>query len=137
LRAVSETAVLHANYMQEALKKRGFEFPYGDQHCMHECVMKYPNIDTLGQLLAERFKKLQATIHFPEANFYMIEPTETETRESMDDYIEAMAEADTAVKDPRALEELEKGTIYTPIRKVNTRKGMARPSLVEKCCHLF
>lgn len=131
LRTASETAVLHANYMQEALKKRGFKFPYGDQHCMHECVMKYEGIDTLGQLLAERFKKLQATIHFPEANSYMIEPTETETKESMDDYIEAMVEADTAIKDPRAMEELEKGRIYTPIRKVNTRKGMARPCLIE------
>jgi len=98
---------------------------------MHECVIKYEGIDTLGQLLAERFKKLQATIHFPEANSYMIEPTETETKESMDDYIEAMVEADTAIKDPRAMEELEKGRIYTPIRKVNTRKGMARPCLIE------
>jgi glycine dehydrogenase subunit 2 len=131
LRRVSETAVLHANYMQEKLKKRGFEFPYGDQHCMHECVMKHGNVDNLGHLLSEYFKKLQATIHFPEPNFYMIEPTETETKESLDEYIEAMVEADKAIKDPRAMEELEKGNIYTPIRKANTRKGMARPCLIE------
>jgi len=129
LRKVSETAVLHANYMQEVLKKRGFEFPYGDQHCMHECVMKYENVDSLGQLLSEYFKKLQATIHFPQPNFYMIEPTETETKESLDGYIEAMAEVDRAIKDPLAMEELEKGEIYTPIRKVNTKKGMAKPCL--------
>jgi glycine dehydrogenase subunit 2 len=131
LRTASETAVLHANYMQEVLKKRGFEFPHGDQHCMHECVMKYQDIDTLGHLLSERFNKLQATIHFPGANLYMMEPTETETKESLDDYIEAMAEADKAIQDPQVMEELEKGKIYTPIRKVNTRKGMARPCLIE------
>jgi glycine dehydrogenase subunit 2 len=131
LRKVSETAVLHANYMQEKLKKQGFEFPHGDQHCMHECVMKHEHIDTLGHLLSERFNKLQATIHFPEAYAYMIEPTETETKESLDDYMEAMVEADKAIKDPRAMEALEKGTIYTPIRKVNTRKGMSRPHLIE------
>jgi len=131
LRTASETAVLHANYMQEVLKKRGFEFPYGYQHCMHECVMKYENVDNLGHLLSEYFKKLQATIHFPEANFYMIEPTETETKESMDDYMEAMVEVDKAIKDPQAMEELAKGKIYTPIRKVNTRKGMSRPHLIE------
>ncbi len=131
LRTVSETAVLHANYMQEKLKKRGFTFPYGDQHCMHECVMKHEDIDTLGDLLSERFNKLQATIHFPEANTYMIEPTETETKESLDDYIEAMVEVDKAIKEPGAMEEIEKGNIYTPIRKVNTRKGMSRPCLIE------
>jgi glycine dehydrogenase subunit 2 len=131
LREVSETAVLHANYMQEKLKKRGFTFPHGDQHCMHECVMKYEDIDTLGHLLSERFKKLQATIHFPEANAYMIEPTETETKESLDDYIEAMVAVDKAIQDPRAMAELEKGKIYTPIRKVNTKKGMSQPRLIE------
>jgi glycine dehydrogenase subunit 2 len=132
LRKVSETAVVHANYMQEKLKKRGFEFPYGDQHCMHECVMRHENIDSLGHLLSERFKKLQATIHFPQAYFYMIEPTETETKESLDEYIESMVDADRALRDPKAMEELEKGRIYTPILKVNTRKGMARPCLIEK-----
>jgi glycine dehydrogenase subunit 2 len=131
LKKVSETAVLHANYMQEKLKKKGFEFPYGDQHCMHECVMKYENVDNLGHLLSEYFKKLQATIHFPEANFYMIEPTETETKESLDEYIDSMLKADKAIKDPQAMEGLEKGKIYTPIRKVNTKKGMARPCLIE------
>jgi glycine dehydrogenase subunit 2 len=132
LRTASETAVLHANYLQEKLKKLGFEFPHGDQHCMHECVMKHEQIDTLGHLLSERFKKLQATIHFPEAYAYMIEPTETETKESLDDYMEAMIEANKAIKDPQAMEALEKGTIYTPIRKVNTRKAMSRPHLIEQ-----
>ena len=99
---------------------------------MHECVMKHENIDTLGHLLSEYFKKLQATIHFPEANCYMIEPTETETKESIDEYIEAMVEADKAIKDPTVMEELEKRKTFTPIRKINAKKGMARPSLIEK-----
>jgi glycine dehydrogenase subunit 2 len=132
LRRVSETAVVHANYMQEKLKKKGFKFPYGGQHCMHECVMKHENIDTLGHLLSEYFKKLQATIHFPEANCYMIEPTETETKESIDEYIEAMVEADKAIKDPTVMEELEKRKTFTPIRKINAKKGMARPCLIEE-----
>ncbi|HDH86642.1 MAG TPA: aminotransferase class V-fold PLP-dependent enzyme [Desulfobacteraceae bacterium] len=132
LRKVSETAVVHANYMQEKLKKKGFKFPYGDQHCMHECVMKHENIDALGHLMSEYFKKLQATIHFPEANCYMIEPTETETKESIDEYIEAMVEVDKAIKDPTAMEELEKRQTFTPISKINAKKGMARPCLIEK-----
>lgn len=132
LRKVSETAVVHANYMQEKLKKKGFKFPYGDQHCMHECVMKHESIDILGHLLSEYFNKLQATIHFPEPNFYMIEPTETETKESIDEYIEAMVEADKAIKDPKTMEELEKRKTFTPIRKINAKKGMARPCLIEK-----
>jgi glycine dehydrogenase subunit 2 len=131
LRTASETAVLHANYLQEKLKKQGFEFPHGDQHCMHECVMRYGDIDALGHLLSERFKKLQATIHFPGANLYMMEPTETETKESLDDYVEAIVAADRAIRDPRVMEELEKGKLYTPIRKVNAKKAMSRPHLIE------
>jgi glycine dehydrogenase subunit 2 len=132
LRKVSEIAVVHANYMQERLKKKGFSFPYGDQHCMHECVMKHEHIDTIGHLLSEYFNKLQATIHFPEANAYMIEPTESETKESIDAYIEAMVKADQAVKDPLTMKELEQGKTFTPIRKINAKKGMARPCLIEE-----
>jgi glycine dehydrogenase subunit 2 len=132
LKNVSETAVLHANYVQEKLKKLGFKFPYGDQHCMHESVMVYENVDKLGDLLAEYFKKMQATIHFPIHNAYMIEPTETETKENIDDYIEAIVEVDKALKDPEMMKELEKKKTYTPIKKVNSKLGMAKPCLIEK-----
>ncbi len=132
LKKVSETAVVHANYMQEKLKKKGFKFPYGDQHCMHECVMVHEDVNRLGDLLADYFKKMQATIHFPIHNAYMIEPTETETKENIDDYIEAIIEADNAIKDPEAMKLLEQGKTYTPIKKVNSKLGMSKPCLIEK-----
>jgi len=132
LKNVSETAVVHANYVQEKLKKLGFKFPYGDQHCMHESIMVYENVGELGDLLAEYFKKMQATIHFPIHNAYMIEPTETETKENIDDYIEAIVEVDKALKDPEIMKELEKRKTYTPIKKVNSKLGMAKPCLIEK-----
>ncbi|MBM3200190.1 aminomethyl-transferring glycine dehydrogenase subunit GcvPB [Candidatus Woesearchaeota archaeon] len=132
LKKASETAVVHANYMQEVLKKKGFKFPYGDQHCMHETIMLYEQVDKLGDLLADYFKKMQATIHFPIHDAYMIEPTETETKENIDDYIEAIVESDKALKDPEAMKELEKNKTYTPIKKVNSKLGMAKPCLIEK-----
>lgn len=131
LKKVSETAVLHANYMQEKLKKKGFKFPYGDQRCMHECVMLYEEVDKLGELLSTYYKQLQATIHFPKPNFYMMEPTETETKENIDKYINAITEADKAIKDPEFMKELEKRKTFTPIKNVNTKKGMAKPCLKE------
>jgi len=132
LEKVSETAVVHANYMQEKLKKKGFKFPYGDQHCMHECVMEHDEVGELGHLLSEYFKKLQATIHFPKPNYYMIEPTETEPKENIDDYIDAMVEVDKALEKQELMNKLKKRPRCTPITKINTRKGLARPCLIEK-----
>jgi len=43
-----------------------------------------------------------------------------------------MVEVDKAIKDPTIMEELKKRKTFTPIRKINAKKGMARPCLIEK-----
>jgi glycine dehydrogenase subunit 2 len=96
LRAVSEDAVLNANYMQAQLKK-AYHLEY-DRLCMHEFVLsgrlqKAKGVKTLD--IAKRlldFGVHPPTIYFPlivdEA--MMIEPTETEGKETLDYFIEAM-----------------------------------------------
>jgi glycine dehydrogenase subunit 2 len=96
LKQVSEDAVLNANYIKEKLKGY-FDLPYS-QTCMHEFVFsgdrqKEQGVNTLG--IAKRLIDYgfhPPTVYFPlivhEA--LMIEPTETESKETLDEFIEAM-----------------------------------------------
>lgn len=96
LRAVSEDAVLNANYIQALLKKR-YPLKY-DRLCMHEFVLSgkltgSKDIRTLD--IAKRlldFGVHPPTIYFPliVEEALMIEPTETEGKETLDYFIEAM-----------------------------------------------
>ena len=107
LKRVSELAVLNANYMKEELKEY-FELPY-EQACMHEFVLSRlknnPHNITTKQI-AKRL--LDFGVHPPTTYFplivpeaLMIEPTETESLNSMDEYISAMKQiAKEAVENP-------------------------------------
>ena len=96
IRRISENSVLNANYIQTKLKEY-YDLPY-DQTCMHECVFSADRQKKHGVRALEIAKKLldfgfhAPTIYFPlivhEA--LMIEPTETESKETLDHFIGAM-----------------------------------------------
>lgn len=97
IRAVGENAVLNANYMKEKLKKY-YKLPF-DRICLHEFVLSdegMPNgittMDIAKRLLDYGFHA--PTIYFPMIvhGAIMIEPTETESRQTMDEFIIAMIE---------------------------------------------
>ena len=106
LRRATEMAVLNANYLKARLKGL-FHLPY-DRPCMHECVfsdefqapMKVTTLDIAKRLLDYGFHP--PTIYFPLVvhGALMIEPTETESKETLDRFVEALAaiahEAETA-----------------------------------------
>lgn len=110
LRAVAETAVLNANYVLARLRDT-FHVPH-DRLCMHECVLsdrdlvKETGVSTLDiakSLIDRGFHP--PTVYFPLVvrGALMIEPTETETIEALDQFVEAMqAIAAQAHKDPEA-----------------------------------
>jgi glycine dehydrogenase subunit 2 len=124
LRAVSERAVLNANYLLAKLRD-SFPAPAGET-CMHECVL------SAGQLAAEKgvramdiakglidFGFHPPTVYFPlivhEA--MMIEPTETETRETLDEFIAAMRRlAQTARTNPASL---KAAPLTTPVGRLD------------------
>ena len=98
LREASDTAVLNANYMR--VKLRGaYDFPY-DGLCMHECVCSASRQEAHGVHALDIAKALldrgfhAPTMYFPMIvhEALMIEPTETESKETMDDFIAAMIE---------------------------------------------
>jgi len=95
LRNIAENAVLNANYMKEKLKKH-YHLPY-DRICQHEFVIDdslMPNGITTNDI-AKRLMDFgfhPPTIYFPliDKGAMLIEPTETETKENLDAFIEAM-----------------------------------------------
>ena len=95
LKKVSQLAVLNANYIKERLKEF-LHLPY-DRPCMHECVFsdknqaaqKVTTLDMVKRLMDYGFHP--PTIYFPLVvhGAVMIEPTETESKEEIDLFIEA------------------------------------------------
>jgi len=97
LRAISENAVLNANYLQARLAG-AYPIPHGDRICMHEFVAQgtldgAPGIRTID--IAKRlmdFDMHPPTVYFPliVTEALMIEPTETESKETMDAFVDVM-----------------------------------------------
>jgi glycine dehydrogenase subunit 2 len=111
LRQMSEAAVLNANYLL-ALLRDSYDLPY-DRLCMHEFVLSARTLkrehgitalDVAKRLMDYGFHP--PTIYFPLVvpEALMIEPTETEAKETLDEFAEAMrAIAAEARKDPELL----------------------------------
>jgi len=113
LRDMSEAAVLNANYLL-ALLRSAYELPY-DRLCMHEFVLSaralkrahgITALDVAKRLMDYGFHP--PTIYFPLVvpEALMIEPTETETRETLEAFAEAMhAIAREAAETPELVKE--------------------------------
>jgi len=96
LKKASQLAVLNANYIKEQLKGV-YHLPY-DRPCMHEAVFSDKNLEPYKVTTLEVAKRLMdygfhpPTVYFPLVvhGAIMIEPTETECKEDIDRFIEAM-----------------------------------------------
>ena len=136
LKSASADAVLNANYIKEKLKG-AYDLPY-DEPCMHEFVLSgekqhHQGVSTLG--IAKRLMDSNyhpPTVYFPlivhEA--IMIEPTESESKEVLDDFIDTMLKIAREIE--TAPEEVLKSPQSTPIRKVDETLAARQPDLVYK-----
>jgi len=105
LKKASQLAVLNANYLKEQLKDT-FHLAY-DRPCMHECVFsdhyqQEYNVTTLD--IAKRLMDYgyhPPTIYFPLVvhGALMMEPTETESKEDLDQYIDALKKISVEAKE--------------------------------------
>ncbi len=118
LKAVSEYAVLNANYMMRRLAPY-YDLPY-DRHCKHEFVLSGRRQKKLGVRTLDIAKRLldfgyhPPTIYFPliVEECMMIEPTETESKETLDAFIEAMIQiAKEAEENPEIVQEAPHTTV--------------------------
>ena len=98
LRSVAENAVLNANYLL-AKMQNAYEVPYGNR-CMHEFVASARKQKDQGVKAMDIVKRLMdfgfhpPTVYFPliVPEALMIEPTETESRQTLDAFAQAMLE---------------------------------------------
>jgi glycine dehydrogenase subunit 2 len=125
LRQVSENAVLNANYMMRRLEPY-YELPY-KQHCKHEFVLSGKRQKKLGVRTLDIAKRLldfgfhPPTIYFPLIvdECLMIEPTETESKETLDRFIEVMIQiAKEAEENPEIVQEAPHTTIIKRLDEV-------------------
>ena len=136
LTEASETAVLNANYLMARLRERcGEHLPVAyDRTCMHEFVLSggpmkrglgIRTLDLAKRLLDHGFHP--PTVYFPLVvdEALMIEPTETETRETLDAFADAVAEIlAEAAEDP----EIARNAPYsTPVRRLDEAGAAKRP----------
>jgi glycine dehydrogenase subunit 2 len=133
LEEASRMALLNANYIRKKLEK-SYQIAYNEP-CMHECVFtdrlqhKYgvSTLDIAKRLLDYGFHP--PTIYFPlvVSGALMIEPTETETPETLDAFVEAMlAIAREAKENP----DLVKNAPYsTPVRRLDEARAARKPIL--------
>jgi glycine dehydrogenase subunit 2 len=133
LRAVSENAVINANYVQARL--RGTYKLAAERNCMHEVTLSGARQKQRGVKTLDIAKRLidygfhPPTIYFPlivdEA--MMIEPTETEGIEALDAFCEAMLAIDKESVDKP---ELVKGAPYNaPLRRLDEATAARKPVL--------
>ena len=130
LREMSEAAVLNANYLLARLRD-AYDLPY-DRLCMHEFVVSARTLkrehgvtalDVAKRLIDHGFHP--PTIYFPlvVAEALMIEPTETETVETLDAFAEAMLDiAREAVDDPEALKRAPTNAVVGRLDEVKAAK---------------
>ncbi|HEY2768143.1 MAG TPA: aminomethyl-transferring glycine dehydrogenase subunit GcvPB [Solirubrobacteraceae bacterium] len=137
LKDASETAVLNANYLLAALRERGvleqLPLAYGDL-CMHEFVLsggpmkRELQIKTLD--LAKRlldFGYHPPTVYFPllVEEALMVEPTETETKETLDGFADALA---AILREAAENPEIARTAPHTtPVRRLDEVAAAKRP----------
>ncbi len=133
LKNASAYAVLNANYMMQRLKK-SFELPY-DRFCKHEFVLSGKGLAKYGVKTLDVAKRLldfgfhAPTIYFPMIveESMMIEPTETESKDTLDRFCEAMEMiAREAAEKP---ENLKNAPTKTPVRRLDEATAARKPDI--------
>lgn len=130
LREASETAVLNANYIRAKLQDY-YYLPYG-KTCMHEVVISAQKQTKNGVSALDIAKRLidfgyhPPTIYFPliVKEALMIEPTETESKETLDEFIAVMRQiAEEAETNPELLKEAPHNTIVLRLDEVKAARN--------------
>ena len=123
LREVSENAIINANYLRVLLKDE-FDMPY-DRICQHEFVLSCNRQKKNGAKALDLAKRLldfgfhAPTVYFPliVPEAFMIEPTETESKETLDKFAEAMLKISAEAKEDPDM--LHHAPYSTPVRRLD------------------
>jgi glycine dehydrogenase subunit 2 len=126
MRRVGDFATLNANYLMAELAKAGFELAYPRRRASHEFIVTLKRLKEQTGVTAMDFAKrlLDKGFHAPTTYFpllvpecLLIEPTETETRETLDRFVAAMAEVLHEAHTQTAL--VKSAPHSTPVRRLD------------------
>jgi glycine dehydrogenase subunit 2 len=134
LKRVGQIAVLNANYLRIQLQKK-YDLPY-NRICQHEFVITDKNMpnEITTEDIAKRildYGFYAPTIYFPLIvnGAMMVEPTETESKKSLDNFIEAMYKIyDEAFNEPTLL---KNAPLNTPVGRLDAVNAARKPILKE------
>ena len=130
MQRIAEYATLNANYLQARLRDAGFELAFPNRRASHEFIITLKHEAKELQLTAMDVAKalLDRNFHAPTTYFpllvpecLLIEPTETESKETLDNFVDAMVDIATEAR--------EKGTVFkeapytTPVRRLDDVKA--------------
>jgi glycine dehydrogenase subunit 2 len=136
---VAEFATLNANYMMAELKKQGFDMAFPERRATHEFILtlkkEAKEYGTTAMDFAKRL--LDYGMHAPTTYFpllvpecFLIEPTETEDRTTLDEFIVAMMEIR---REAEQSPEVVKGAPHTlPVKRLDDVKAARELDLVWK-----
>ncbi len=134
---VGENAVLNANYIRSRLRQH-LDEPF-DRACMHECVLSGESLAQDKGVRALDLAKglLDAGFHPPTVYFplivpecLMIEPTETESRETLDAFVEAIIELiEQAKTDPESFAAMPRNF---PVTRLDETHAARQPDLASR-----
>ena len=133
---VADHAVLNANYVMARLAAVGFDLAYPERRACHEFIVTLKRQAREQGLTAMNLAKalLDRGFHAPTTYFpllvpecLLIEPTETESRETLDRFVDAMAEilAEAQV-DP---ERCKQAPVNLPVRRLDEVRAARKPDL--------
>jgi glycine dehydrogenase subunit 2 len=139
---VAEYATLNANYLAAELAKKGFDLAYPKRRASHEFIVTVAKQKKANGVTALDFSKslLDRGIHAP-TNYFpllvpeclLIEPTETEAKETLDEFVEVMgALIDIAANDPQAMKD---APVTTPVRRLDDVKAAKELDVAWKSKH--
>ncbi|HEX9075215.1 MAG TPA: aminomethyl-transferring glycine dehydrogenase subunit GcvPB [Anaerolineae bacterium] len=138
LREIAENAVINANYLLARLKDT-YSAPYGNRPCKHEFVLTgTPFAEKYGVHTLDIAKRIEdygfypPTIYFPliVPECIMIEPTETQSKASLDEFADALLKiAEEAKTDPQLLHDAPH---YAPVTRLDDVKAAREPVLCYK-----
>ncbi|RMG27619.1 MAG: glycine dehydrogenase subunit 2 [Gammaproteobacteria bacterium] len=139
MRRVGDFATLNANYLATRLKEAGFDLAYPGRRATHEFIVTLKRQKKELGVTAMDFAKrmLDYGVHAPTTYFpllvpecLLIEPTETETRETLDRFVEVMRRIrEEAEQDPERLRQAPHGL---PVRRLDEVRAAREPDLAWK-----
>jgi len=129
MRRIAEFATLNANYLQASLAQAGFELAYPTRRASHEFIVtlkkEAKSVDMTAMDLAKAL--LDRNYHAPTTYFpllvpecLLIEPTETECKETLDGFVKAMI---TIAEDATSGTSYKEAPYTTPVRRLDDVKA--------------